>query len=66
MLRAAIEPSSRASLQEASGIADRKHFRKRYLDPLVGAGWLEMRIPEKPTSPQRRYRTTEAGKVVLS
>jgi len=47
-------------------IAGTFHRREAYLDVLVAAGWLEMTIPDKPTSPRQRYRTTEAGKKVLS
>jgi len=27
----------------------------------LAAGWLEMTIPDKPTSSKQRYRVTEAG-----
>jgi len=66
VLREALQPSSRVRLQEAAGITDRKHFREAYLDPLVATGWLRMTIPDKPTSPRQRYRTTDAGKMILA
>lgn len=65
VLKAALRPASRAGLQEASGLADRKHFRQMYLDPLVAAGWLQMTIADRPTSPRQRYRTTVVGKQVI-
>jgi len=46
-------------------LKDRRHFRKAYLDSLLGAGWLEMMIPEKPRSPKQRYRTTDLGRKML-
>jgi ATP-dependent DNA helicase RecG len=61
VLRAAVSPRTRAELQDAAGLKDRKHFRTAYLDPLVEAGLLSMTIPDKPRSSQQRYQTTEAG-----
>jgi ATP-dependent DNA helicase RecG len=39
--------------------------RKKYLDPLVKSGWVEMEFPDKKTSPNQRYRITESGKKFL-
>lgn len=66
ILETAITPRSRAELQRAARLEDREHFRKAYLEPLLEAGLLERTIPDKPTSPRQRYRTTEAGKKILS
>jgi len=41
-----------------------KH-RKKYLDPLLKIGWVEMEFPDKKTSPNQRYRITESGKILL-
>ena len=61
LLNAACEPMSRQELQDAIAVADRKHFVRAYLSPLHRAGWLEMTIPDKPSSPNQRYRTTNLG-----
>jgi hypothetical protein len=53
-------------LQAATGLTDREHFRKAYLEPLLAAGWLEMTLPDKPQSPRQRYRTTKQGRTVLA
>jgi len=37
-------------------------FGDQVLRPLLEAGLLEMTVPDKPRSPQQRYRTTEAGR----
>jgi len=55
------EGKTRDALQRASRIKDREHFRKRYIEPLLAAGWLEMTIPDKPRSSKQKYRTTELG-----
>jgi len=66
VLAAADEPQPREALQQATGILDREHFRNAYLEPLLAAGWLERTIPEKPTSPNQRYRLTEKGRAWLA
>ena len=65
VLARAEEPQPRETLQEAAGINDREHFRKTYLEPLLTAAWLERTIPEKPTSPNQRYRLTAKGRAWL-
>lgn len=59
------EPQSRDTLQMAAGLANREHFRKTYLEPLVMAGWLARTIPEKPTSSLQKYRLTDKGRAWL-
>jgi len=39
--------------------------RKKYLDPLLKIGWVEMEYPDKKTSPNQRYRITTSGKNLL-
>jgi predicted HTH transcriptional regulator len=56
---------TRDELQAAANIAHREHFRKAYLEPLVAAGWLERTIPDKPTSPNQKYRLTAKGRAWL-
>lgn len=65
-LAAADATVPREALQQAAGILDREHFRNAYLEPLLAAGWLERTIPDKPTSPNQRYRLTEKGRAWLA
>ncbi|MBI2518562.1 MAG: DUF4062 domain-containing protein [Opitutae bacterium] len=65
-LAAAAATGPREALQQAAGILDREHFRNAYLEPLLAAGWLERTIPDKPTSPNQRYRLTEKGRAWLA
>ncbi len=44
----------------------RKTFRVNYLQPLMEAGWLEMTIPDKPTSSKQKYRLTDKGRQLLA
>ena len=48
------------------GRTNRTKFRNQVLRPLLEAGWIEMTIPDKPTSRKQRYRTTAAGRDVLT
>ena len=41
---------------------DRTKFRNQVLKPLLKAGWLEMTVPDRPTSSRQKYRTTDAGR----
>ncbi len=65
VLKAALTSCRREQLQAASGLKDREHFRRQYLLPLLGAGLIEMTIPDKPRSSLQQYRTTAAGRAVL-
>jgi ATP-dependent DNA helicase RecG len=66
LLRAAQDDAQpRETLQTASGLADREHFRQAYLEPLLNAGWLERTLPEKRTSPHQRYRLAAAARTWL-
>jgi len=53
---------SREGLQAALGLQDRKSFRERYLRPALGAGLIEMTIPDKPKSRLQHYRLTDRGR----
>lgn len=55
------EPRSRSELQKAAEIKDREHFRKHYLEFCLSEGYLELTIPDKPTSSRQKYRLTGKG-----
>jgi hypothetical protein len=54
----ALAPSE---IQRVLGIKHRPTFRANYLHPALAAGWVEMTVPDKPTSRLQRYRLTAAG-----
>ena len=56
----------RAALQTALGLKDSRHFRQTYLLPALAVGVIEMTIPDKPRSPNQRYRITSLGLEVLA
>lgn len=65
MLKAAIHARPREELQKDAGLADREHYRKTYLNPLLHAGWLAPTLPDKPTSRLQKYYLTETGRAWL-
>ncbi len=51
---------------QVSGRSNRTKFRNQVLKPLLEAGWLEMAIPDKPTSSKQKYRLTARGRNLLA
>ena len=54
---------SRQEILAALGLRNLGNLRKRYLKPCLDEGWIEMTIPEKPSSVNQRFRLTPAGRV---
>ncbi len=53
-------------IMSLEGKTDRTKFRNQILKPLIDAGWLEMTIPDKPTSSKQKYRLIKEGKDLLT
>ena len=66
ILRKSLSAQPMTELMAVAGRKDRTKFRNQVLRPLLDAGWIEMTIPDKPTSRKQRYRTTAAGRDVLT
>ena len=49
-----------------TGRSDRSKFRNQVIKPLIEAGWIEMTIPDKPTSSSQKYQLTAQGRDLLS
>ena len=65
ILRNCLSDKSILELMSHAGRHDRTKFRNQVLRPLLDTGWLEMTIPDKPTSSRQKYRTTATGRRVL-
>ena len=50
------EPRTRAEMQEYCGIKTREYFRKKILVPMIQSGKLLLTIPDRPNSPNQKYR----------
>lgn len=53
-------------LMELVDRTDRSKFRKRILSPLLDRAYIEMTIPDKPTSSKQKYRITPKGQAFLT
>lgn len=47
---------SLTELMQLMGLTHRPTFQKNYLNPALDAGLIERTQPDKPKSPQQRYR----------
>ena len=52
-------PRTRSEILEFLDIASGQYALRRYLDPLVQAGAIQLTMPEKPRSPNQKYVTVE-------
>ncbi len=58
--------ASIAEMLELLGVASKSTLSRRYIRPMMMHNLIEYTIPDKPTSTKQRYRTTEAGRHLLS
>jgi len=56
-----LEASKLIDVMAEFNRTDRTKFRNQVMNPLLELGYLAMTIPEKPTSRNQRYQTTQAG-----
>jgi ATP-dependent DNA helicase RecG len=47
------------------GMSHKTYFRRTYINPLLDDGLMRMTIPDKPTSRNQRYITTQKGQDLL-
>jgi ATP-dependent DNA helicase RecG len=55
------QPIKRSELFHSIGLRNHSDNRRKYLDPLINYGWVEMEFPDKRTSPNQRYKLTKSG-----
>ncbi len=59
-------PSTLARIGEVLMMHSRVYIKRKYINPLIESGLLEMTIPDKPTSSQQKYRITTKGLELLT
>ncbi len=57
---------NRGDLQNLLGISHNDYFMKKYLYPAVESEYVELTIPDKPTSSKQKYRLTKKGVLLRS
>lgn len=51
---------------DSLSLKDRMHFMNEFLQPSLDGEWIEMTIPDKPTSSKQKYRIAEKGRALLA
>ena len=64
LLRVMSGEMSRQEVCDALKLKSKSDVKKRFLDPCLEDGWIEMTMPTKPSSRNQRYRLTTAGRRV--
>jgi predicted HTH transcriptional regulator len=54
----------RTAIQKALRLRHEDYFREAYLIPALTGGFIEMTIPDKPTSSQQKYGLTAKGQML--
>lgn len=60
-----VEPKSRDEIFEKIGLFKNTKNFKHHIKPLIDAGWLQLTLPDKLTSRDQKYYTTNLGKQLL-
>ena len=66
ILRKCLNENGITELMKIAGRTDRTKFRNQVLNPLLRDGLLEMTIPQKPSSPLQKYRSTPKGRDLIA
>ncbi len=61
LIKGAVEWVSREDLFSSIELTNHSTNRKKYLDPVIEIGWIEMEYPDTPTHPKQRYKLTNSG-----
>ncbi len=61
LLLVLFEEMKSAEIQYILDLKHREYFRENYLNPALTEGYIEMTIPNKPTSSYQKYRLTKKG-----
>ncbi len=66
LLQFCIEPKSRESIFDKIDLYNNTKNFRTHLKPLIDAGWIQLTLPDTPTSRDQQYFSTELGKQLLS
>jgi len=56
---------TRKEIRDAMKLTNWSNVKRRYLDPCLDRGWIEMTMPEKPHSPKQRFFITPIGQACV-
>ena len=66
VLRFCRKPQSRSFILEHLGFYNNTNNFNNYIKPLINVEWLKQTIPDKPTSKNQQYSTSEWGSKLLT
>lgn len=66
LLQYCIEPKSREAIFDKIELYNNTKNFRNHLKPLIDVGWLQLTLPDTPTSRDQQYYSTELGKQLLS
>ena len=59
------EPRFRKEILEFIGLSNKSVNFKNHVYPIIALNWMDMTIPEKPTSSKQKYTLTERGRKLI-
>lgn len=65
LLLSSTEWINRGALLKTLKLSNQSVNRKKYLDPLLDIGWIQLEHPKNLTHPNQRYMITESGTRIL-
>lgn len=65
ILKFCKEPKYRKEIYDLIGVTYQQWNFKAFIEPLLLHDYLELTVPDKPTSPKQQYRTTKKGLLFL-
>ena len=65
ILKFCKDPKFRKDIFELLGVTYQSKNFKAFIEPLLLHDYLELTVPDKPTSPKQQYRTTKKGLLFL-
>ncbi|WP_018464228.1 Fic family protein [Segatella paludivivens] len=66
ILRFCKEPQSRRDIFSHIGVIYHSKNYTRFIEPLIEMGFLELTIPDKPKSPDQKFKLTDKGNNFIS
>ena len=60
------EGRSIAEVVSMMGVSSKPSVSSNHIRPLMARGLIEYTVPDKPTSRNQRYRTTDLGRELIS
>ncbi|HBL72475.1 MAG TPA: transcriptional regulator, partial [Bacteroidales bacterium] len=66
LLRFVSTWKSREEILSTIDVSNRSKHKRKFIDPLLNVGWIEMKHPNQLTHPYQQYKITESGKRLLT